>query len=128
MTIRVLSIVGAAYRGTLEEQDDTVLWLTSMCGSAGLDMAVLLEGNAVNYAVQGHDASGLRFGDVDLARPPELDRDVETLLAKGVAVRYVAEDADRLGVDKDVLVAGVEPVSADELPSLFEQFDQVWRW
>ncbi|MGH2684150.1 MAG: hypothetical protein ACRDJP_01620 [Actinomycetota bacterium] len=128
MTIRVLNIVATAYRGTLEEQDDTVLWLTSMCGAAGLDVAVLLEGNAVNYAARGQDSSGLRFGAATLAHPPSLDHDIETMLAKGLPVTYVADDAERLGLDEGALVGGVKPVALADLPSLFDGFDLIWRW
>jgi hypothetical protein len=128
MSKRVLSTVTSAYRGTVEEQDDTILWLTSMCSGAGLDVAVLLEGSAVTYALRGQDASGLRFADLDVANPPELDRDVEALLAKGVDVYYVEEDAAALALPLDGLVDGLKPVARPELPSLFEGFDQVWTW
>jgi hypothetical protein len=128
MTTRVLSIVGAAYRGTIEEQDDTVLWLTSMCSASGVDISVLLEANAVNYIVRGQDASGLRFGDAEVVHPAELDRDLEGLLAHGVTVHYVREDADALGLDHVPMIDGVKPVSRSELPALFEGFAQIWRW
>jgi hypothetical protein len=128
MTTRVLNIVGTAYRATVEEQDDTVLWLTSMCNGAGLDVTVLLEGNAVNYAVRGQDASGLSFGDVELANPPTIDHDVEALLGAGVGVLYVREDAERLGLQDVALVGGVKPVTRGEVPTLMAWYDQVWRW
>lgn len=128
MTTRVLNIVRTAYRATVEEQDDTILWLTSMCSGAGLDVSVLLSENAVNYAVRGQDASGLRFGNTAVANPPAVDRDVEGLIAKGVVVRYVVEDLAERGVDESRLVDGAKPVTRPELPSLFAQFDQVWNW
>ena len=127
MTTRVLNIVGTAYRGTLEEQDDTILWLTSMCSGAGLDAALLFEGSAVNYAVVGQDASGLRFGDVEVYGP-ELEDDVAALVAKGVPIHYVVEDARTLGIDGAPLVAGVKPIARADLPALFADFDQVWHW
>jgi hypothetical protein len=128
MATRVLSIVGTAYRGTIEEQDDTVLWLTAMCSGAGLDLAVLLQGDAVNYGVQGQDSAGLRFGDVEQAHPPRLDEDLLDLVAKGVAVHYVAEDLTALGIDDGELVDGLKPVARSELPALFDHFNQVWLW
>ena len=32
---KAISIVETAYRATLEEQDDTVFWLTHMCATPG---------------------------------------------------------------------------------------------
>ena len=124
----VLSIVATAYRGTLEEQDDTILWLTSMCGSAGLQAEVLLEGSCVNYGVRGQDAAGLRVGAVALANPPSLDGDIEALIASGIPVHYISEDAATLGIDEATLVGGLKPVTRADLPSLFQRFDHVWRW
>jgi predicted peroxiredoxin len=128
MTKKVLSIVETAYRGTLEEQDDTILWLNNMFKGAGLDVTVLLRSNAVNYAVRGQDASGLRFGDDELTHPPAIDKDIEALLEKGVAVHYVAEDVAERGIDESNLVDGVKPVTRADLPSLLNGFDQVWHW
>jgi predicted peroxiredoxin len=128
MAKKVLNIVETGYRATVEEQDDTVLWLNSMFKGAGLDVTLLLRANAVNYAVRGQDASGLRFGELDVGHPPELDRDVEALLEKGVAVHYVAEDVAERGIAESDLVDGVKPVAQREVPGLIDQFDQVWHW
>lgn len=125
---RVLSIVATGYRATIEEQDDTILWFTAMCGTAGLDVSVLLEGNAVNYAVAGQDASGLRFGTAEVEHPPALEEDLGDLIAKGIDVHYVSEDLGELGVSESRLIEGVKPVKRSELPGLFAEFDQVWRW
>lgn len=128
MATRVLSIVESAYRATVEEQDDTILWLNHMFKNAGLDVTVLLRANAVNYAVRGQDASGLRFGDVEVDHPPTLDGDIGKLLDAGVAVYYVSDDAFERGIPEDRLVDGVKPVSRRELPGVLEGFEQVWHW
>jgi hypothetical protein len=128
MSKKVLSIVETGYRATVEEQDDTILWLSSMFKGAGLDLTLLLRANAVNYAVRGQDATGLRFGDLEVTSPPEIDKDVEALLGKGVPVYYLAEDASERGIGEGDLVDGVKPVAQRDLPGLIEQFEQVWHW
>jgi hypothetical protein len=126
--MRVLTITDTGYRATVEEQDDTVLWFTAMCAKGGLHLAVLLRGAAVNYGVRGQDASGLRFGKVEVANPPQLDDDLADLIAQGTAVHYVAEDAEELGIAPDELVAGVRPVGRADVAGLIAEFDQVWHW
>ena len=128
MPTKVLSVIATAYRATIEEQDDTILWLTHMLETAGLDMTILLRSNAVNYAVRGQDASGLRFGKLEVLHPPTLDADLAALLDHHVPVYYVADDARGLGIAPSSVIDGVQSVVADELPSLFEHYDQVWFW
>ena len=128
MPKKVLNIVETAYRATLEEQDDTILWLSHMLKKNGIDLSVLLRSNAVNYAVQGQNASGLRFGDVELAHPPTIDADVASLIEKGVPVYYVSEDARERGIAEDRMVDGLKAVSRKELPGLVDEFEQVWHW
>jgi hypothetical protein len=128
MSKNVLSVISTAYRATIEEQDDTILWLTHMLKSGGLDMAVLLRANAVNYAVRGQDASGLRFGKMEVLHPPALDADLAALLDHDVPVYYVADDAETLGIAPTTVIDGVQSVAAGELPSLFERYEQVWLW
>lgn len=125
---KVLSIVETAYRATLEEQDDTILWLNHIMKNNGLDVTLLLRANAVNYAVRGQDATGLRFGEVELEHAPVIDRDVEDILEKGVPVYYVKEDAQERGIPESKFVDGVKAVARKELPSLLDGFDQVWHW
>ncbi len=125
---KILSIVERAYHGTIEEQDDTILWISHMFKNAGADLSVLLRSNAVNYAVRGQDASGLSFGGVPLAVPPQLDHDVEALAKAGATVYAVQEDLSDRGIGSDELVAGVNLVNRSDLASLFDQHDAVWQW
>lgn len=128
MAQRLLQIIGTAYRATLEEQDDPVLWLTQVLRTAGADVHVLLQGNAVNYAVRGQDAGGLVFGDRKQTHPPHLEADLGRLFAAGAKVYLAEDDLAARGIRSSELVEGITPVRAAELPSLFREFDQVWAW
>ncbi len=127
-TKKVLSIIATAYRATLEEQDDTIVWLTHALKAAGAELDVLLQGNAVNYAVRGQDASGLAFGRRRQTQPPRIDEDVGKLIAKGVQVFLVAEDLSGRGIERSDLIVGAEFVPRAGLPQLFAAYDQVWHW
>jgi len=128
MAKRILQVVESAYRATLEEQDDTVLWITSAMKGAGGELDVLLRGNAVNYLVRGQDATGLAFGAKKQTQPPRLEEDVTKLIDKGVRVFVVADDLAERGLERNDLIPGPKPVSRDELPKLFESYDLVWSW
>ena len=128
MAQRVLSIVGTAYRGTVEEQDDTILWLSHMLKSGGLDVTVLLRSSAVNYAVRDQDASGLHFGDLAVEHPPALGADLAGLMDHGVPVLYVEDDAGSLGIGSERMIDGVEGIPMRDVPGLCSGFDQVWHW
>lgn len=126
--MKILNIVETAYRGTLEEQDDTVLWLTGALNGHGADVSVLLRGNAVNYLVRGQDSGGLAIGPVRLGNPPRIDEDVKRLTEKGVAVYAVREDARDRGLDPGRIIGGVEFISRSDIADLIDRYDQVWHW
>jgi hypothetical protein len=128
MPKKVLSIVATAYRATLEEQDDTIVWLTHALRGAGASVDVLLRGNATNYAVTGQDASGLAFGARQQTQPPRVDQDIVKLAAKGARVLLVEEDLAERGIERSELIAGVEPIARAALPTLLADYDQVWHW
>jgi intracellular sulfur oxidation DsrE/DsrF family protein len=126
--MKVLNIVDAAYRATLEEQDDTIIWICHAMKGANADIDVLLRGNAVNYALKAQDASGLAFGDAKQTQPPKLADDLAKLKGNGVT-EYVVEDALReRGIAANELIDGMDLVPRRNLAKLFAEYDQVWRW
>jgi predicted peroxiredoxin len=125
---KILNVVETAYRGTLEEQDDTILWLTHMLKNAGADISLLLRANAVNYAAKGQDASGLRFGEIKMTHPPEIDKDIEKMIEKGVSFYLVEEDARERGLNDDDLLSGIRKIKRQGVPQLIDEHDQVWHW
>ena len=128
MTKKILYIIETAYRGTLEEQDDTVIWLAHAMKGTGSELHVLLQGNAVNYLVKGQDASGLSFGDWSQTQPPNLSSDVAKLMEKGVQVYFIKEDVAQLGLTSSDFISGPKAISFIELPKLLDAHDQVWCW
>lgn len=125
---KILSIVERAYHGTIEEQDDTILWVSHMFKKAGADISILLRGNAVNYGVMGQDASGLKFGGVAMEVPPTLDRDVVNLIAAQVPTYAVQEDLEDRGIRREELVEGLRLVSRRNLAALYDSHDAIWHW
>jgi intracellular sulfur oxidation DsrE/DsrF family protein len=128
MAKRVLQIIGTAYRGTLEEQDDTVVWITHAMKGAGLETDVLLRGNAVNYPLTAQDASGLSFGGRKQTQPPQIASDLARLLGKGVTVYVVKDDLEKRGITMRELIGGLKLVGATDLPGIFGGYEQIWHW
>lgn len=126
--MKALQVIESAYRCTIEEQDDPVIWITHAMKGAGAELGVLLRGNAVNYALAGQDASGLAFGGRVQRQPPQIDRDVATLAGKGVEIFVVMEDCEARGLPRERLVDGVKQVPRRDLPAIFARYDQVWHW
>jgi len=126
--MKVLSIVETAYRATLEEQDDTILWLNHVLKNAGADISLLLCGSAVNYAVRGQDATGLAFGARRQAHPPALDKDLEKMIGASVAVYAVSEDMRDRGLSQEDVIGGLTLLTRADVPALFDRFEQVWHW
>jgi len=128
MSKRILQILTTGYRGTLEEQDDQVLWLVHMLHNNGADTDVLLRGTATNYVVRTQDASGLVFGDCVQSQPPDIANEVRALTRKGVRVFVVLEELKKRGILRSETVEDITCVAAAELPALLRSYDQVWQW
>ncbi len=125
---RYLSVVENAYRATVEEQDDTAVWFTHALKNGGADVALLLRGNAVNYALRGQDATGLRFGTKELKVPPEIDKDISACLEKKIPTFVVGEDVAERGIPASELLPGIETVPRSGLVRLFNSYDRVIHW
>ncbi|MET4696521.1 DsrE family protein [Endozoicomonas lisbonensis] len=126
--MKVLSIVETAYRATIEEQDDTIIWLSHAIKGAGADMDVLLQGNAVNYGVLEQDAGGLAIGKEPQTQPPDIVGDIEALIEKGCKVFVVREDLDARGIKESELLEGLNKVARSNLADCLNGYDQVWHW
>lgn len=126
--MKALHIVESAYRATVEEQDDTVVWLTHAMRGAGATIDLLLRGNAVNYAARGQDASGLEFGTWKQTEPPRIEHDLASLLAKGASVYALREDLALRGLEGVALVEGVKPLRLQAMAELMAGYDRVWHW
>lgn len=128
MSKKQLHIVDVAYRATLEEQDDPVVWLCHALHGAGASIALLLTGNAVAYGVRTQGVGPLAFGARQQQRAPDLTGDLTRLLAKQVACYYVEDDALERGIEPEGMLDGLVGIARDKLPSLFAGYDQIHRW
>jgi sulfur relay (sulfurtransferase) DsrF/TusC family protein len=126
--MKALQIINSAYRCTIEEQDDPVVWITHAMKGAGAELDTLLRGNAVNYAVEKQSVGQFSIGGVEQTQPPNLPRDIMSLRAKGISVLLVEEDCRERGLTPEDLLDGMQFVSRAQLATLFEQYDQVWNW
>ena len=126
--MKILNIVETAYRATLEEQDDTILWLSHALKGAEADLDVLLQGNAVNYVVAAQDASGLKIGSCKQTQPPQIPDDVKGLLDKGCKVYVISEDLAERGITPEAAINGLKLINRAELAGCLDQYQQVWHW
>jgi hypothetical protein len=128
MSKKQLHVVEVAYRATIEEQDDPIVWLCHAMRGAGARLDLLLCGNAVGYGIRKQGVPPLELGPRKQARTPDLAGDLARLLGRQVAGYYVEEDAAERGIDGSALIDGLVPISRAKLANLFAGYDQVHRW
>ena len=126
--MKTLNIVETAYRATLEEQDDTIVWLTHAMKGAGAEIDLLLCGNAVSYVVKAQKIPPLVFGARRQKMSPRLAEDVASLVAKGATVFVVSEDLAEHGIELADIIDGPTPLASGDLPGLLDEYPRVWHW
>lgn len=124
--MKVLNIISTGYRATLEEQDDTTVWICHALRNAGADVDLLLRGSAVNYIVAGQEAPRLTIGDRVQQQGPDVRGQVLALAAGGAKVFVLEDDMRRYALS--TAPAEIERVFAAGLPALISQYQQVWHW
>lgn len=126
--MKTLQVLETAYRATVEEQDDTIVWLTHAMKGAGGEFGLLLSGNAVCYAAKGQHAPALVLGGWTQSHAADLSADVASLAAKGVSVYAVEEDLEERGLLDASLIEPLTVVARANLPRLLDEYPRVWKW
>ena len=126
--MKVLNIISCGYRATLEEQDDTVVWITQAISRAGAEVDVLLRASAVNYVVEGQAVSPLAIGGRVQSHAPDVHGQVRDLAERGAGIFVLEEDLAAYGLDGAARLDRAQVVPTAELATLVSRYDRVWHW
>jgi len=126
--MKVLSIISSGYRATLEEQDDTVLWITQAMNRAGAEIDILLRSAATNYVVDGQAAGTLSIGGRSQRNAPDVHGQIRDLAEHGVGIFVLEKDLAAYGLDGASRFDQARVVRGAELPALVSRYDTVWHW
>ena len=126
--MKTLNIISSAYRGTLEEQDDTIVWLTHAMRGVGAPIDVLLRGAAVNYVMAGQETGPLTIGARTQRHSPNISGEVARLIANKAMVYVMADDIEQRGLDPARVLQGVHLISAPALAELLATYQNIWCW
>lgn len=126
--MHVLNIVSSGYRATIEEQDDTVVWISHAMRNAGADIDLLLRGAASNYPVAGQTVEPVALGGRVQQHGSDVHGQIRQLVDSGARIYVVNEDLEKRGIAPDRLIEGVGVLDASAVPELLTGYDQVWHW
>ena len=126
--MKLLNIVSSGYRATLEEQDDTVVWISHAMRNAGAEIDLLLQDAAVNYPVTGQSVEPMTIGGRAQRSAPDVHGQIRTFVGNGSVVYVVGEDLDERGIDRRNLLQEVKVVARKDVPKILTAYDQVWHW
>src|SRR5690242_3391855 len=124
---KYLSIIDNAYRATIEEQDDTAVWFTHTMKNGGADVAILLRGDGVNYALKNQDAKGLHFG-ARAVKGPDMVRDIKAVIDKKIPLYVVSDDLSERGIASSQLIDGIEQLPRSGVAKLIESYERILSW
>ncbi|MFA9563943.1 MAG: hypothetical protein ACERLM_04445 [Acidimicrobiales bacterium] len=125
----LLCICDQGYRASVEEQDDTVIWMAHMLQREdNTTVALLLRGSAVNYASRAQESVGVTFGDWTQEHPADFPRDLARFRDDGGRVLALASDLPRYGLTDADLVDGVTSVGDADVVGLVAEHDIVSFW
>lgn len=126
--MKLLQVVEQAFRTLVEEQDDTILWLSQSIRKAGADMTILLAGNCAYYAVLKRRQPALKIAEWVQKEPSDIKQDLDRLHASGVGIYVCRNDLADRGLIGIPVHPGVRVISHQEVAALYEEADLVWQW